>query len=211
MSSKSETKKSKKSEKVETEEEPYVLYEKSVNKDQEFLGYGFMDVVFHNFLNKVLYQGLREPFNFNHMYKLPNYLEFNEIIKQMDTLMTPEFKNEVLNNKKSMFDFYQKLIGFRLKLGVFLTFVSEVIIVFLPLLLKRLISWVEEDLEGADSSKRYEGVITTGLISLVIIISKLTLFSSRYFLMQAQIHAQAFAYVSDKVSILELRFVVFLS
>ena len=181
------------------EEEPYILYERSENKDKDFLGYGLMDVVFHNFLNKILYQGLREPFNFNHMYKLPKYLEFEDITLQMKALMTPEFKNDILSNKKSIYHFYHKLTGFRFNFGVFLTFISEVIIVFLPPLLKRLITWIDKDLEGADSADKYEGVMTTGLVSLVIIISKLTLFSSRYYLMQAQTHAQAFAYVSEEL------------
>ena len=159
------------------------------------MGSGIKNIVFHTFLNKILVQGQREPFNFDKMYKLPKYLEFDDIVKQMDSVMTPEYKNDILNNKKSVYSFYHKLLGPRLKIGVVLTFISEVIIAFLAPLLKRLITWIEKDIDHADKAQRYEGVITTALISLVIIVSKLSFLASRYYILQAQIHVQAFAYV----------------
>ena len=176
------------------EGEPYILYENSVNKDTEFLGYAAKDVIFHSFLTKVLNQGLKTPFNFNHMFKLPKYLQYENIVRQMNSLMTPEYKEDILSGKKSIYSFYHQLVGFRLKLGVLLTFISEVVLVLLPPLLKRLISWIE-GFEDEDSGERYEGIMITSLISLVITISKLSLFASRYYSIQAQVHAQAFAYV----------------
>ena len=178
------------------QDEPYILYENSLNKNTDFLEYRVRDVFFHSFLTKVLHQGLRAPFNFDHMFKIPKYLEYDSIIRDMNTIMTSEYKKDILNGKKSIYDFYQKLTGFRFKMGIFLIFISEVIVVLIPTLLKSLISWLEVGLEDLDGSQKYEGLIITALISLVVIISKLSLFSGRFFLVQAQVHGIAFAFVS---------------
>ena len=184
----------------EQEEEPYLLYGRSENKNIDFLGSGLKEIIFHKFLNKILKQGLKEPFNFNHMFKIPKYLEYDSILHQINTLMTDDYKKSILNKEKTIYDFYHKLVGSRYKVGLFLTFISDVIVVLLPLLLKSLITWVEEDIENQDSGNKYKGLIIAALLSLVIVVSKLSYFASSYYLTQSQVQAQAFSFVRKKVN-----------
>ena len=176
--------------------EPCVLYENSINKDTEFLGYGIGNIACHSFLNKVLQQGLKRPFNFDCMYKLPKYLEYTQIEERASELMTPEYKQLIIEDKKSIFDLYHQLVGFKYKVGVFFGTSSRTMIVLLPVLLKWLIEWMEEREEAENpEDENLRGIFYAALITGLMVTNKLFFFIGRYFLLQMQAYAQAFAFV----------------
>ena len=183
---------------TQLDSEPCVLYENSINKDTEFLGYGIGNIVCHSFLNKVLDQGLKRPFNFDCMYKLPKYLEYTQIEHKTGQLLTPESRQKILEDKKSIFGLYHDLIGFKFKLGVFFAVSSRIMIVLLPVLLRWLIEWLEERGEGGSyEDDDLRGIYIASLITGLMVVNKLFFFVGRYYLLQMQVYAQAFAFVSD--------------
>ena len=69
---------------------------------------------------------------------------------------------------------------------------SEFVMVFLPWLIKWLIEWIEEDGFVNDIE---QGIKISALLSAVLILSKVCLFSGKFYNLQMRAYAQAFAYV----------------
>ena len=183
--------------------EPYMLYQASENKNINFLGVSFKEILMHTFLNKVLIQGLKEPFNFNHLFKLPSFMEYPQIKERITALMTPQFKEAILSKKSNICNFYHQFLGYRFKLNVIFIALSDIVIIFIPILLKSFIDWIEEESaeSGFSSESSYRGMYLAGLISLVLIASKIFLFIGRYYLLLTQAVVRAFAYVRELSSI----------
>ena len=174
------------------EKEPYLLYQRSPNRHEELITPGLRNIVCHSFLNKILNQGLKEPFNFDHMYKLPDSMDFDQVSAKTKRLMTPQVKADIINKKSSIFDLYHKFVGSGQKAGILFLFMSEFVMVSLPWLIKWLIEWIEE--EGYEDNVG-QGVKLSALITFVLILSKVCLFTGKFYVLQMMACAKAFAYV----------------
>ena len=182
------------------DDEPYILYQKSANKSTKLFQYSFMDIICHSFLSKILTQGLREPFNFNHMYQLPKSLEYHTLKQRIKEMLTPEWREKIISRKSTIYHFYHRFLGNEFKFSVFLRCLSDVVIIFIPMLLREFINWIEEEGEraagGGVEGHTWRGVTIVGLISLTLIGSKLFLFIGRFYLHLMQTLVRGFTYVS---------------
>ena len=183
-----------KKKKEQLTKEPSILREQSINKNVDFIGTSLRDRLYQPFLDKVLNQGLKEPFNFNHLFKMPEYMSYEAISAKMKRMMTPQVKKDIISGRKTLFKFYEAFLGKERLIGNVLMTLSENIAILIPIILKRLIDWIE-DFEAKSSADRWKGIRLAFYLSFVMILTKLLLFSSRYYVLVIQVYAQAFAAV----------------
>ena len=200
--------------------EPYRQFEDSRNKDTPLLASSMKEKVFHSYLDKVLEQGLKEPFGFNHLFGIPEELTYKAIAEKLEDTMTPQTRREILScpNSDKFFEYYHEFLGPDRKIGIFFSILAQNLQILIPLFIKYLIQWVEE-FDSANANQFSQGLLkdeslaegsqgvpqlkVKGLLvalgfTLALILSKAVFYLSKYYCVKSQVYVQAFVPVSFK-------------
>ena len=149
-------------------EEPYLQYEKSINKHIPFLEPGVFKQTFVTYTNKLVKQGLKQPLRFKHMYKQYPPLDYEKTSDHLEGELRN--KHEQVKSKKLRFtNIIFKMLGrdFTIQSVIYcIAYFSQVPV---PIIIRYMLVWLETEYEDRDW-KRNLGYYYAGAFSLCVIL-----------------------------------------
>lgn len=186
------------SNRIKSNTEPYKLHENSINKDKNFEDNTIKSKLFHTHLEKIFSKN-RKPksFSFDSLYKIDKRLDFDKISNELDKFISETKTGEKFRKNEILFkDLIIKFLGFDYNIGIYLTIFSNLFMIPVPILVKRLIAWVEsENTQDPLSGYKYSLALITCLL-----LNKLTLFWSLRSLFYGVVMSKAVSQVKNFLS-----------
>lgn len=142
--------------------EPYILFEKSPNKDTDYMQGHFLDKIVFTSCKKILNTAQKHSIDFDDLYKPPKEITYAYASPKIENFVKQN--NKKPKNRRLMFRTLTRLTNsYHYNIGFFFSIIPFLLQIPVPILVKKTIEWISD--KKAESKEGYLLALILSLIS----------------------------------------------
>lgn len=178
--------------------EPFTQMKESINKGIPLRDNKMTSKIFHLNLNKIFSNRNYSNFGYNKLYQISKDLSYSSMQKEIQEFEKTKSYKEFEKKEKSYKNLIFEFLGRNYRIGVFLDCVSELFLVPIPFLIKKIIKWLNLSKKGEEGNS--SGFFYCGMLIFCMVGESMLGHISLNYIYKAGARAFSFSQVRAKSS-----------